>query len=452
MDIDVITNNRLDTFNNVFDVFVDETNNDIVFYYFDGALHSGSIRFDETLVGKTITLTEPIPPLATGDQIFGYVIIDGSALSGDTPGIRIDNAERVSISGITLANFKGDGIVIGSLTPNTSVTATEIQRINVVAPGRHGLVIQGVAKENFISGISIDSAGSHGIKLSGPNVLNNEIRNTGTLNGVELFPTSVLNTKDGYGIILDRGASRNLVQPGLIEKNKHGGILLTGATTQNNIIGYREDDLLSFTQPNRINSNGVTADIQRGDGILIEKGAHNNTVRLVSTSGNTRNGVTIKDENTHSNRIFGLMTGNSSGSLDAINILPNEGSGLVIRSGASSNIVGRLDGERFAPGTIGSRDDNNYFISNKNNAVVISGEGTENNIISQSRIGSKSLFQSQGADNGEGGIHLDAGARKNQIGGLSTFAGNIVFSGNKYGLQVSTNATDNLIFGNSFES
>jgi CSLREA domain-containing protein len=227
---------------------------------------------------------------------------------------------------------------------------------------------------------------------------------------------------------------------GLVISNfELAGIRLAGFAAQRNLI-----------EGNFIGTNAAgTAARGNDEGVLVNPGSSNNTIRGNLISGNLAPAVTIFGDiegTVSGNRIVGNLIGTDKSGLVAI---PND-EGVVIFNNAIGNFVGGpTDAER------------NVISGNDGEGLTIfgapgGGRPANNNVIQNNYIGVDVTGNARLANNGDG-IDIFAGASGNQIldnvisgnigDGVDVFSSavNTIFRGNRIG----TNAAGTAAIGNN---
>ncbi len=293
-------------------------------------------------------------------------------------------AANVTVDGLSIINFDGGGVAItGSASKNDAVETSWL-----------GLAPAGDSQSNSVFGVEVVSGASGA-----------------TIGGTTAVPSNVISDTVGTGVLID-GSSGNVVE---------GNYIGTGA-------------------------DGVSAEPNSGDGVLIQDSASNNTVGgTIAGSANTigfngfggpdvRNGVEISGSK--SNVVEGNYIGTDTGAVD----LANNGDGVLIDAGANFNTIGGS--------TSVSR---NVVSSNNANGVEISGSGTELNLVEGNYLGTDSQGEtSTGDDTANGnindGVVIDNGATLNTVGGTTAGTRNVI-SGNETN-GVGLDSSNNVIEGN----
>ncbi len=321
--------------------------------------------------------------------------IVANVLSGNlSHGIEISSSSQITIeknvigtdlSGSVAIKNGGNGIYLAGASGSNSRIAI---RGNVVSGNAlNGILvesslnntIQGNKVGTNISGTAVlANLASHGI------FLNNSSNNT--IGGSSDPLINVISGNQGYGLILFGSSSNNNVVSGnligtdisgtLALPNNFGGVVLTTNATQNTISGNLISgntltgiDVIAANN-NQITSNligfklnGAQALANGGHGINVAAGSTGNYLGSNVVSGNSLVGIQVSGAPTNtldSNYIGINITGTAA--------LPNGSDGILLKSGASNNLI-RL----------------NYVAGNLGNGVSI--DSANNNQIFRNRIG-----------------------------------------------------------------
>ncbi|MBI4661302.1 MAG: right-handed parallel beta-helix repeat-containing protein [Verrucomicrobia bacterium] len=243
----------------------------------------------------------------------------------------------------------------------------------------NGLVLRGEASLNLIEQCGMSANGANGVLISGPSAAQNLLKN----NQVGVFQTfrnvggNILPNGEN-GIHITAGAHHTRVFDGLISLNTRHGILISGVGTDENSVGEGGEFGVVIDQPGSL-----------GDAVRVEQGARNNHISpSIRASG--QNGIAILGEGTAGNRVtardyFDGLTH----SVRTVGITNAALSGILIGSGASSNLVG--GGARVEACAEG---------------IVIDGPSTRNNHV-------RDLTSTKHARHG---VRISGGARENVLG------------------------------------
>ena len=176
-------------------------------------------------------------------------------------------------------------------------------------------------------------------------------------------------------------------------------------------------------------------------GVVIEDASTGNTIggttpgALNVISGNSGDGVDIEGSGTSQN----LVAGNDIGTdITGLQPLSNQGNGVSLADQASENTIGGNAHEAL-----------NVISANSLVGVVISGDGTDENLVAGNLIGTD--VQGSFPLGNSSGVNIIDGASDNTIGGDTAGAGNVISaSTSSSGVLLSgSTATDNLVAGNN---
>lgn len=330
----------------------------------DGAtLDDGPITLNDDYIGLNLAGD------AAGNGANGVYVSPASA--GDLIGLNGSGAPGVVAnvisgnhgSGIELTGSASNTIVanrIGTNPAGTSAIRNDGDGIAVTG-GSHGNVIGGTATAgNLISG----NAGS-GVLIetdSYGNVLNGNLVGTAAT-GEDAVPN------DNDGLLLTSIGGSNLVRANVFSGNARNGIELAGNASGVTII------------PNiaGLNAKGDAVLPNGGDGLLIDKSAHENVIggrldgRIPQNtfSGNRRYGVEITGAAWGNHVTLGYIGTNISG----VHPLGNKAGGVLVTDGAFLNLIG---GPQAMPSNL---------ISGNADAVVTLGTGAFDNAVIRNYIG-----------------------------------------------------------------
>ncbi len=391
------------------------------------------------LLGGTIATTLALPPLddasgATRINGDGQVTLDGGAVLGVVSGITLHSAGNV-INGIHFANFSGGGVDLSG----SAARDNEIVNCQIGIAGRNevGVLIQNGAFSNTIGGNRINtrniiSGNGVGISISGAGSIANNVY--GNYIGTDISGDNP-KPNETYGVLISGGATFNRIGGGTAGdantvSGNGSGIRISGPGTAFNVV-----------QGNIVGAN-ATASValsNTAEGIAIAAGATSN--RVGGTTLGAKNlivsngvGVSIAGAGTSLNAVEGNFIGvRSDGSAG----FGNAGAGVVIRDGASGNLIGgRTSAVR------------NIISDNSSGGVLLTGVDTALNTVEGNYVGVAPDGQTPLGNTGFG-VSLALGARNNSIGGLREESANILSGNTGAGVLLSGNATvDNQIIGN----
>ncbi|MBI2803432.1 MAG: hypothetical protein HYX68_00430 [Planctomycetes bacterium] len=384
----------------------------------DGAGVGGTVgnQIQGNLIGTNLAGAAPIANGLDGIFISNRATSNGIGVGGPGAGNIISGNRR---AGITI---NGVGTTLNSIQRN----AIGLNRaLNATVPNTVGVWIVGGATNNTIGGPAANTISGNvtfGVNITGGgtnlNLVTNNLIGTNT-SGTAAFP----NLFDGVHIAA--GAKSNTI----------GGLTsaLRNVISGNGRDGVRLDDIgtdLNLVRGNYIGlqTDGNTALGNTGDGVHVGVGAASNVIggTLASLPGarnfisaNLGAGVHFADPGTRLNIVAGNVIGTNNGTMTLV--LGNN-IGVQISGGAHHNTIGNPTGVANA---------GNIIVSNAQGGVVITGSGSNFNLVRGNTIG----LQPAGLSTRSNliGVEITNGATSNIIGGLTTSPGARNFiSGNSY--------------------
>jgi hypothetical protein len=373
--------------------------------------------------GQTIFVGGNLPPVTNGDtyQLFN-VVLDGGGVAKD--GFVLSKTEGVTLSGFTIKNFKGNGVRL-----TDGAWGNIVRDVTVENAGLSGFFLDGSATVNELFNIVSTNAARNGLELAGSGVFWNSIWYNLSFNNN--FPTRFEKSGE-YGVLIRDGARFNSIYPGAVNNNEFGGIYITGAETDYNIIGPHGDPYYA-PRTNPLYRNG-------GPGLYIGPGVDNTLVSFLNPAGNQGDGILV--EGGVRNTINGTVT-----SLDLYSgpqpvPLPNQGNGIHLWKGSHDNLVGSL-----LPGSFGGRA---MIVANRDDGVLLEGTDTYSNTVNRAHVGSIEPFFIQKAyPNGLNGIHIRGGSHHNMLGAFHSYLDLHIMGSIKAGILIEGTGSDfNRIIGN----
>ena len=325
------------------------------------------------------------------------------------------------------ATSPGTGIVImGSETDNVRVGENEsgdagLEQRNLISGNAgDGITIQNGASDNVVRNTILQINEGYGIRL-----------NDGDLN--QIFANAIVENVGG-GILIENDSDSNrigcplgdpvpAVWRNVISANGGVGVHLTGADTETNFL---------FCNWIGLSNDGASAAPNASHGVLIDGGAHNNSVGATfdtanTISGNEGDGVRISGSD--SNLVQGNYIGVNDGGGAAI---ANSISGVAIVSGASDNTIGSDT----------DPDAGNIVSGNAETGVLLAGSGTTGNTVAGNLIG---LSAAYGAiPNGAAGITV-FGADTTAIGPTGSVTDQLIYYNGGSGIDVLS--SDDVLIG-----
>ncbi len=314
------------------------------------------------------------------------------------------NLQNVSIGDTAGHSFDGDAVVIVNSPNNIIGGAGSNQAVLIFSNNGNGVHISGAASTN------------------------------------NLVQQATIEKNAGDGVLLDTGASANII----------GGFTSSPVNSGNRIDGNTGDGVhLNASSNNRIQRNFIGNDgtnnatkANGGNGVLIENGSAfniiggNDLTAGNKISGNTENGIYIKDNTSSGNQIQSNLIG-----IDPTNntvAMPNSGDGILVEN-APNTFVGSTTTAA------------NYISGNNLNGVEVRGAASTGTIIVNNRIGvTGTSLATTGLDTKLGNVQdgvLLVNATGVTVGGGGTNAQNII-GANRNGVFVSSNSNNITIKGN----
>ncbi len=290
----------------------------------------------------------------------------------------------------------------------------EIDGTNAGA-GTNGFIIVG---DCTIRGLSIHSFAGWGIiiRATGGIADNNFVG----YNYIGTDATGTVNKGNGSGGVLitaSFSAVNNTISNNQITGNNGPGVEISGGG------GFP----FSYASNNRIVGNTIGGMFPNDDdGVLIHDGARQNEVENNTIVNNKKDGVRISGSNTDSNIVFDNRIG-----IQGNAAAPNEKNGVAIDSGAQNNIIGGAPQMNFFY--------SNTISGNLENGILITGSGTNNNMIKANAIGTNSNGD-MAVPNQNNGVLIENGANHTMVGEtnfLNLISGNI-----ENGVMITGNGTN----------
>jgi hypothetical protein len=255
-------------------------------------------------------------------------------------------------------------------------------------------------------------------------------------------PTGHVAEGNELGLYVGPLAPGNVVKNNLVSGNLLDGIelLSTGNHVLHNLLGTDITGMLAL--PNRV---GVSVH-NAGNVIGGDRATDGNVI-----SGNTAEGVCITDPPAIGNLVEGNFIGTTAPppgtTSDGVHVtaLPND-LGVGIFNGASANLVGGT--------TAATR---NIISGNHGTGVLITGHGTDRNVVHGNFIGTD-VDDTHPLGNGGTGVVIQAGAQANRVGSAGTVVGdtserNVISNNGGDGVAIHGAGTDaNIVAGNALGS
>jgi hypothetical protein len=392
----------------------------------DGVCFEG-VSTDHNLVIGNLIGTDATGRSALGNGFHGVAIIRGAQynqIGGATTG------ERNIISGNAWDGvfIHDSGTMFNAITGN--YVGTDASGTTPLPNGNFGINLGDSAQRNLVGGGTaaegnvISGNGGGGVVCAGGGVRDNTIR--GNFIGLDTYGNQPL--PNFYGVLIDDGASQNVVQGNVVSSNRAGVTIAGTATLSNTVKG-------NFIGTNAAGDAAIGNEI---DGVWIGEGAQHNIIgggtpeerNLVS--GNLNNGVVIDAaaHNTISGNYIGTdATGNAA--------LGNGNIGLVLAWGSQYNLIG---GSRPGEG--------NVISGNSSVGVSIANSDTMSNTVSGNYIGTDPTG-TIAIGNSLIGVHMNDGAQYNVLGGSTPGRANLIGGNGMAGVRIEgSDTTANVVTGN----
>ncbi len=363
----------------------------------------------------TITVGQFYHVAGTYDGTTLSIYVNGVLEASTVPGFSLDYGTEplfFGTSGVSSFDGKLNGLLDDVGIYNRALTAAEIQAIfTAQGASKGGATIQG----NFIG---TNAAGTAALANGGNGVtITNAAGNT--IGGATAGTRNIISGNASHGVLIAGGsATDNVVEGNYI------GIDTVGNTAIGNF--YQGVAIVAGAHKNRIGTNGDAVDDQAEGNII---------------SGN-QNGVVLADNGTDNNVIAGNYLGTNASGTAA---LPNLLEGVVIQAGAKANLIG-TNGDG-----IDDSAERNLISGNLGAGVVITDQGTDNNLVSGNYVGTD-VTGTLAISNGNNGVIVQNAAQGNRIGSdvhdVSPAAEGNLISGNTYNGVAIFGANGNIVAGN----
>ena len=396
-------------------------------------------RIQGNFIGTDIAGTRAISN--TEDGVTLYLGASNNTVGGDTPG----TGNLISGNGRIGVNVNKDcsgnrilGNTIGTDASGTVALGNGESGV-LVGFGAHDNVVGGatVAARNLISG-----NGLFGVLIKDAGTSGN--REMGNIIGTDVSGTIAMGNA-AAGVLIGFGAHDNTIggaasgEGNLISGNADSGVwILDAGTTGNRVLG----NLIG------VDVTGTGALSNGNDGITILSGAGGNFIGGDAPgagniiSGNVDRGITIQGLGSDDNRVLGNVIG---ADMTGTKALGNSGGGIVIKAGASKNVIG--GDTPGARNLISGNDDGND--ATEDAGIWIEDANTAGNRVVGNYIGTN-VTGAVVLGNGDTGIGLGLGAHDTVIGGETPGAANVISGNGGHGVALQQAGTDgNRIIGNT---
>jgi hypothetical protein len=428
-----------------------------------------------TTIGLNSALPDIITDNLTIDGSSAGVSLDGSATPDGTNGFVVNGADYVTIKGLQIFNFQGNGVEIQPGSSHNTIGGNNgspggacTGECNLISGNDQGITIEGSGADyNVVSGnyIGTDVSGTASIPNKTGIYIISEASNN-TVGGHTLAERNLISGNGGNGISISSNSNNNTVSGNYIGTDASGTSILGNSGvgvniddgSQDNTVGGSEVALSNLISGNDIGvgisaagtmSNTVTgnligtdasgsAALGNGNGVSIEEGAQFNTIggdtpaKRNVISGNDGVGIGLGSPN---NIVIGNHIGTDVNGTFAI---PNDAA--IICSG-SHNTIGGSNG---SPGGACTGECN--LISGNNEGLNIEGNGADYNVVSGNYMGAD-VNGTAAIPNGSHGILILEGAN-NIIGGDTPAERNLISGNGDRGILIIDNSNNNTVVGN----
>ena len=396
-----------------------------------GANNTDVIQFENNVT--MISPTTALPDLNKYDWIShanGYVILSGLNTPANTSGLVVRGARSSVISGLSIRDFQGNGIILFDGADDVALYNLEIRNnrddgiIFLAGAGfnpRNNVVVDNYIYSNGRNGITIAAWQDQNRSGNMNNVIADNYIGLNSGGNTDLGNAQAgISLEHAFG---NRIGNESIASHNVVSGNNNDGIRITGAGANNNRV--INNYIGTNAAGNAIIGNGAS-------GIALLAGAGNVSAPNKigesgkgNISGGNNFGVFIADAGTDYNQIQGNFIGTRSAGL--ISDLGNISDGVHITNGAQANYIG-------APIGLGN------VIANNNRGVYVAG-GTQNTIRGNQIFSNDAL-----------GIDLGpAGVTPNDNGDADTGANNLQNYPSLGSASVSANG-QNVTFGGTFNS
>ena len=360
-----------------------------------------------------------------GDTISGSgvgVVIDGLALSGTERGLTIRRS-NITVRGLTIRSFPGDGIRVDTQGPSATVTGVLIEGNNVIANGNRGIRVSGGARTSAdpaktvsatVRGNTVSDSGVSGILVVGNlqdlgsgDIGGNQVTAVVDGNTVRRSKQSINSGRiagDGIQIVGGTGDGSNntvtaTVSNNAVLQNRDDGIVAVGCGLED--AGSNNTVNVSIIG-NTVKESGLNADLTTNSGIVVS-GASGEESTSTTCVGNTMrfeisNNVVTQSKSRNIQVSGGTGTGHDVSGIVSGNAAKDspEGDGILITGG-------RGTGNAVHDITVSA----NQVSGNLNRGVQINGGNSSVNTV----ISGIDVVSNNVRNNGGQGILISGGVQ-----------------------------------------
>jgi len=351
---------------------------------------------------------------------------DGIVISGGSEDILLNNCEVTSPggTGVVLNGLSKSNINFNTVTGAgghgfhlTDVRDTRF-RTNTISGGTgSGILMEGASAANVFDNINgnpgntVTGNGVHGLHLSGAGVTGNVFARSRdfsiNFDTVQWLPKDFYDDNGGYGILIEDGASSNIIAPESVSGNALGGIRIT-ADMENpdstnfalrNQVGARPLDNLG---PAAALSSTVTEiNDNLGHGVHVGPGAPDTEIIGVTIDGALGSGIRVDGPDVQDGVVGWAKIGLTPNSIS--------GHGIHLAGAASDWSIGQPEIQNAAL--------KNFISNTAGNGIFLDGAGVTRTRIINTNIGNLDSPLADAGVVGMNGIAIRGGSHDNTIGG-----------------------------------
>jgi len=311
----------------------------------------------------------------SGPGSLRQAILEANATAGvkETINFRIPGAGPHTIGPLTALPDITDPVNIDGWSQTGVAGSHEIELNGGQCSGGDGLTL--TTSNCIIRGLVINRFSNNALLVTGAAVTNNWIYG----NYIGISANGMLARGNSRGVQLLGGSAFNVIGTDgdgvndLLERN-----VLSGNTNEAIRIGASEDNIIAGNYIGT-DETGLVA-LPNNEGIVGVGGAVNNVIGLAGKpnviSGNTLNGIRIRDVGSTGNRIQANIIGATPTALP----LPNQGWGIRLETSSSGNLIGSDNDE------IDDDLEGNRITANSLGGILVTSAAANHNRILRNRI------------------------------------------------------------------
>ncbi len=271
--------------------------------------------------------------------------VDGAALSGEVDAWPLAGCFYTTLRNANFRNFPRHGIYLSA-----GATGNLTYDVRIENCGGTGVFFDQNAVNNILKDTKVTGSGLNGLHMTGEAVKFNDLRKDSA---------SSFSDNARYGVLIEDGASCNLVCPGRVVNNRLEGVMIRGEDTDSNVIGRNS---LVVPASSEAYANGAE---NGGAGICLGPGMDHTLIRYAHVAGNAGDGILLEGPGCAYNQIQSVSTGLDLSSKQSPIASPNGANGIHLKDGDEHNLIGGRLGGMF-----GWR---NAIAGNSENGILIEG-------------------------------------------------------------------------------